>query len=124
MTEISQTDVGPSTRPSELVQELHRITTELQAVDLTQCSDAELIDVAAGTERAIARLTFAGDRQLIEIADRDLPHKTGHRSITQFMTHLSPTGEPLEPERPALAVNHPRFCAASNVGWSSGPRPE
>ncbi|GAA14611.1 hypothetical protein GOALK_110_00710, partial [Gordonia alkanivorans NBRC 16433] len=51
LTEISQTDVGPSTRPSELVQELHRITTELQAVDLTQCSDAELIDVAAGTER-------------------------------------------------------------------------
>lgn len=20
-------------------------------------------------------------------------------------------------------MNHPRFCAASNVGWSSGPRP-
>ncbi|MDV7078978.1 DUF222 domain-containing protein, partial [Gordonia amicalis] len=75
------------------------------------------------TERAIARLTFAGDRQIVEIADRDLPHKTGHRSITQFMTHrlrvadpmrrtkqrhatathLSPTGEPLEPEHPALA---------------------
>ncbi|WP_415270930.1 DUF222 domain-containing protein, partial [Gordonia amicalis] len=113
----------PSTRASELVQELHRITTELQTVDLTQCSDAELVDVAADTERAIARLTFAGDRQIVEIADRDLPHKTGHRSITQFMTHrlrmadpmrrtkqrhatathLSPTGEPLEPERPALA---------------------
>ena len=123
LTEISSTDGTPSARASELVQELHRITTELQAVDLTQCSDAELIDVAAGTERAIARLTFAGDRQIIEIADRDLPHKTGHRSITQFMTHrlrvadpmrrtkqrhatathLSPTGEPLEPERPALA---------------------
>ncbi|MDH3051055.1 HNH endonuclease, partial [Gordonia alkanivorans] len=68
LTGISTTDVGPSTRPSELVQELHRITAELQAVDLAQCSDAELIDVAAGTERAIARLTFAGDRQIIEIA--------------------------------------------------------
>ncbi|MFL1596686.1 13E12 repeat family protein [Gordonia amicalis] len=123
LIEISNSDVVPSTRASELVQELHRITTELQTVDLTQCSDAELVDVAADTERAIARLTFAGDRQIVEIADRDLPHKTGHRSITQFMTHrlrmadpmrrtkqrhatathLSPTGEPLEPERPALA---------------------
>ncbi|KAF0971199.1 hypothetical protein BPODLACK_00382 [Gordonia sp. YY1] len=123
LIEISNSDVVPSTRASELVQELHRITTELQTVDLTQCSDAELVDVAADTERAIARLTFAGDRQIVEIADRDLPHKTGHRSITQFMTHrlrvadpmrrtkqrhatathLSPTGEPLEPEHPALA---------------------
>ncbi|MBM7279432.1 DUF222 domain-containing protein [Gordonia rubripertincta] len=123
LTDNSQTDVRPSTRASELVQELHRLATELQTADLTQCSDSELVDVAADTERAIARLTFAGDRQIIEIADRDLPHKTGHRSITQFMTHrlrvadpirrtkqrhatathLSPTGEPLEPERPALA---------------------
>ncbi|MDH3012656.1 HNH endonuclease, partial [Gordonia alkanivorans] len=62
LTEISQTDGTPSARAAELVQELHRLTTELQAVDLAQCSDAELIDVAAGTERAIARLTFAGDR--------------------------------------------------------------
>ncbi|MDH3013638.1 DUF222 domain-containing protein [Gordonia alkanivorans] len=122
LTEISQAD-GPTSRAEELLSELHRITTELQTVDLTKCSDAELVDVAAETERAIARMTFAGDRQIVEIADRDLPHKTGHRSITQFMTHrlrvadpmrrtrqrhatathLSPTGEPLEPERPALA---------------------
>ncbi len=125
LTDISESGVadGPPSRAKELVSELHRITAELQTVDLTQCSDAELVDVAADTERAIARLTFAGDRQIVEIADRDLPHKTGHRSITQFMTHrlrvadpmrrtkqrhatathLSPTGEPLEPEHPALA---------------------
>ena len=105
------------------MQELHRITTELQTVDLTQCSDAEIVDVAAETERAIARLTFAGDRQLVEATERDLPRKTGHRSVIQFMTHRlrvahpmrrrdqmsatatfpNLTGEPLPPQHPTLA---------------------
>ncbi|SDU40175.1 hypothetical protein SAMN04488548_134933 [Gordonia westfalica] len=77
------------------MQELHRITTELQTVDLTQCSDAEIVDVAAETERAIARLTFAGDRQLVEATERDLPRKTGHRSVIQFMTHRLRVAHPM-----------------------------
>ncbi|ASR01383.1 DUF222 domain-containing protein [Gordonia rubripertincta] len=123
LTENSQTDVRPSTRASELVQQLHRIATELQTVDLTQCSDAELVDVAAETERAIARMTFAGDRQIVEATERDLPRKTGHRSVIDYMKHRlrmaypgkrlkqtratatfpSITGEPLPPQHPTLA---------------------
>ncbi|ETA06470.1 hypothetical protein GOALK_099_00870 [Gordonia alkanivorans NBRC 16433] len=125
MRDTSQVDVAdePISRAEELVGELHRITTELQAVDLTQCSDAALVDVAAETERAIARLGFAGDRQIVEATERDLPRKTGHRSVIQFMTHRlrvahpmrrrdqmsatatfpSLTGEPLPPQHPTLA---------------------
>ncbi|ATD72781.1 DUF222 domain-containing protein [Gordonia amicalis] len=112
-------------RPSAavLVDQLHSLIDELQTVNLTQCSDAELVDVAAETERAIARLSFAGDRQVVEATERDLPRKTGHRSVIQFMTHRlriaepmrrrdqmsatatfpSPTGEPLPPQHPTLA---------------------
>ncbi|MGW9264667.1 DUF222 domain-containing protein [Gordonia terrae] len=117
-------DAGmPSSRAVDLVAELHRLIGELQTVDLGPCSDTELVEVAADTEKAIARLTYAGDRQLVTIADRDLPHRTGYRSITAFMTHrlrvsdpmrrnrqrdatathLTHTGEPLPPEHPSLA---------------------
>ncbi len=122
LTEMSQSD-APVSRACELVQESHRITAELQAADLTQCSDAELVDVAVETERAMARLSFAGDRQIVEATERDLPRKTGHRSVIQFMTHRlrvaepirrrnqmsatatfpSHTGEQLPPQHPALA---------------------
>ncbi|MDJ0454546.1 HNH endonuclease, partial [Gordonia amicalis] len=49
-------------RPSAavLVDQLHSLIDELQTVDLTGCSDSDLVDVAAETERAIARLSFAG----------------------------------------------------------------
>ncbi|OUC79284.1 HNH endonuclease signature motif containing protein [Gordonia lacunae] len=114
----------PASRAAELVAELHRLIGELQTVDLGACSDTELVDVAAGTETAIARLTYAGDRQMVTIADRDLPHRTGYRSITAFMTHrlrvsdpmrrnnqrgatathLTHTGQALPPEHPTLAA--------------------
>ncbi|WP_238421042.1 HNH endonuclease signature motif containing protein [Gordonia sp. 'Campus'] len=104
--------------------ELHRLLDELQTVDLSACTDAELIEVAAGTERAIARTTFAGDRQIAEAEARDLPRKTGTRTLTSFMTHhlrvSNPTrrrkhltataaltclnGERLEPQHPTLAA--------------------
>ncbi|UKO91671.1 13E12 repeat family protein [Gordonia amicalis] len=112
-------------RPSAavLVDQLHSLIDELQTVDLTGCSDSDLVDVAAETERAIARLSFAGDRQVVEATERDLPRKTGHRSVIQFMTHRlriaepmrrrdqmsatatfpSPTGQPLPPQHPTLA---------------------
>ncbi|WP_044507629.1 HNH endonuclease signature motif containing protein [Gordonia sp. KTR9] len=113
----------PTSRAPELLAELHRLIGELQTVDLSACSDTELVDVAADTEKAIARLTYAGDRQMVTIADRDLPHRTGYRSITAFITHrlrvsdpmrrnnqreatathLTHTGEALPPEHPTLA---------------------
>ncbi|MCZ4653704.1 HNH endonuclease, partial [Gordonia amicalis] len=59
-------------RPSAavLVDQLHSLIDELQTVDLTGCSDSDLVDVAAETERAIARLSFAGDRQVVEATER------------------------------------------------------
>ena len=49
-------DEQASRRPRalELVADLHRILGELQTVDLSPCTDAELAEVAAETERAIA----------------------------------------------------------------------
>ncbi|PKZ64803.1 HNH endonuclease [Gordonia terrae] len=110
-------------RAVELVAELHAILDELQTVDLSPCTDDELIDVASATERAIARTTYAGDRQVAEVEARDLPRKTGYRTLTQFMNHrlritnpvrrrkhLNATatltclnGDRLEPEHPTLA---------------------
>ena len=123
MADTTHIDDAPMSRAAELVAELHRVIDELQSVDLGPCSDTELVEVAADTEKAIARLTYTGDRQLVTIADRDLPHRTGYRSITAFMTHrlrvsdpmrrnnqrdatathLTHTGELLAPEHPSLA---------------------
>ncbi|ATD69744.1 MULTISPECIES: HNH endonuclease signature motif containing protein [Gordonia] len=127
------TTTPPPSGPAVLVGQIHTLIDQLQTVNLTGCSDAELVDVAVETERAIARLTFAGDRQIVEATERDLPRKTGHRSIIQFMTHrlrmANPgkrleqtratasfpdltTGEPLAPAHPALA----EAFAAGRVG--------
>ncbi|MFT4396766.1 DUF222 domain-containing protein [Gordonia lacunae] len=118
--------VGPDLPPAravELVADLHRLLDELQTVDLSPCTDAELTEVAAATERAITRLTVAGDRQIDHAEARDLPRTTGCRTLTQFMTHrlrisnpmrrrkqmdatatrTSLGGEKLPPEHPCLA---------------------
>ncbi len=113
----------PSPGAVELVAELHAILDKLQTVDLSPCTDAELADIAADTECAIARLTVAGDRQIDQVEARDLPRKAGCRTLMQFMTHRlrvsNPTrrrkqmdatatrtslgGDILEPEHPCLA---------------------
>ncbi|PKZ65663.1 HNH endonuclease, partial [Gordonia terrae] len=72
---MSDESATPKPRAVELVTELHAILDELQSVDLSPCTDAELTDVAADTERAIARLTVAGDRQIDQVEARDLPRK-------------------------------------------------
>ncbi|MGW9266857.1 DUF222 domain-containing protein [Gordonia terrae] len=120
---MSDESATPQPRAVELVADLHRIVGELQAVDLSPCTDAELADVAADTERAIARLTVAGDRQIDQVEARDLPRKAGCRTLMQFMTHrlrisnpvrrrkqmdatatrTSLGGEVLPPEHPCLA---------------------
>ncbi|WP_238421499.1 HNH endonuclease signature motif containing protein [Gordonia sp. 'Campus'] len=88
------TDV-PSPRAVEVVADLHHLLDELQSVDLSPCTDAELADVAADTERAIARLTVAGDRQIDQVEARDLPRKTGCRTLMQFMTHRLRVSNPM-----------------------------
>ncbi|MCG7630829.1 HNH endonuclease [Gordonia McavH-238-E] len=122
-TPVGGDSAAPKTRAVELVTELHTILDELQTVDLSPCTDTELADVAADTERAIARLTVAGDRQIDQVEARDLPRKSGCRTLMQFMTHrlrvsnpvrrrkqmdatatrTSLGGEVLTPEHPSLA---------------------
>ncbi|MGW8814775.1 DUF222 domain-containing protein [Gordonia terrae] len=122
-THVDDDSAAPQPRAVELVAELHAILDKLQTVNLSPCTDAELTDVAADTERAIARLTVAGDRQIDQVEARDLPRKAGCRTLMQFMTHrlrvsnpmrrrkqmdatatrTSLGGEILEPEHPCLA---------------------
>ncbi|ANY26048.1 HNH endonuclease signature motif containing protein [Gordonia terrae] len=92
---MSDESATPQPRAVGLVAELHAILDELQTVDLSPCSDAELADVAAETERAIARLTVAGDRQIDQAEARDLPRKTGCRTLMQFMTHRLRVSNPM-----------------------------
>ncbi len=120
---MSDGSATPQPRAVELIADLHRIVDELQTVDLGPCTDAELAEVAADTEKAIARLTVAGDRQIDQVEARDLPRKAGCRTLMQYMTHrlrvsnpmrrrkqmdatatrTSLGGDKLEPEHPTLA---------------------
>ncbi|WP_247603994.1 DUF222 domain-containing protein, partial [Gordonia paraffinivorans] len=103
---------------------MHRLATQLLQADLSALSDAQVEYVAAETERARNRLAFAGDQQLVEVETRDLPRKTGRRTILAYMhdvlrmtrpgrrraeakaiaTFTDLTGQPLEPELPTLAA--------------------
>ncbi|WP_338855393.1 DUF222 domain-containing protein [Gordonia hongkongensis] len=120
---MSDESATPQPRAVELASELHAILDEMQSVDLSPCTDAELAEVAADTEKAIARLTVAGDRQIDQAEARDLPRKAGCRTLMQYMTHrlrvsnpmrrrkhmdatatrTSLGGDILEPEHPTLA---------------------
>ncbi|AZG45382.1 HNH endonuclease signature motif containing protein [Gordonia insulae] len=72
-----------------LLTELHSLLDRLGEADLARCSDAELIDVAQATERAINRMTFQGNRQVLDLSDRDVPRAMGFRSLANFMNaHL------------------------------------
>ena len=93
-------------RAVELVADLHRILDELQSVDLSPCTDAELAEVAAETERAIARLTVAGDRQIDQAVARDLPRKAGCRTLMQFMTHRLRVSNPMRRRKQMDATAH------------------
>ncbi|AWO86590.1 HNH endonuclease signature motif containing protein [Gordonia terrae] len=103
---MSDESATPKPRAVELVTELHAILDELQTVDLAPCTDAELTDVAAETERAIARLTVAGDRQIDQAEARDLPRKTGCRTLMQFMTHRLRVSNPVRRRKQMDATAH------------------
>mgnify|MGYP002714872311 CR=1 FL=1 len=92
---MSDESITPQPRAVELVADLHATLDKLQTVDLSPCTDEELMEVAAATERAIARTTYAGDRQVAEIEARDLPRKTGCRTLMQFMTHRLRISNPM-----------------------------
>ncbi|MFT4397187.1 DUF222 domain-containing protein [Gordonia lacunae] len=105
-THVDDDSTAPRPRAVELVAELHAILDELQTVDLSPCTDAELTEVAAATERAIARLTVAGDRQINEVEARDLPRKTGCRTLMQFMTHRLRVSNPMRRRKQMDATAH------------------
>lgn len=72
--------------PAELVARLHGVLDELAGARWSGCSDADLVAVAASTERAAARLSAVGDAQIVEASDRDLPRRCGFRSLSTFVT--------------------------------------
>ncbi|GAA1481241.1 HNH endonuclease signature motif containing protein [Gordonia sinesedis] len=114
----------PQSRAAVLVAQVHGLLDELAHADLSQCSDAELVEVAVANERAIARLAAAGDQQVVEVSNRDLPRACGYRSLVSFMNHRlrmsnpshrrkqaaatarfdTLTGQPREPQHPTLAA--------------------
>ncbi|MCH5645363.1 HNH endonuclease signature motif containing protein [Gordonia sp. ABSL49_1] len=68
-----------------LLTEIDGLLDRLAAADLTRCSDAELVAVAQVHERAINRMTFQGNRQVLELSDRNVPRAMGFRSLTNFL---------------------------------------
>ena len=82
---VNPFDIDFTSAAGELVARLHAVLDELQVVDLTGCTNEELVAIAGRTEQAIARLTFAGDRQLVECSDRHLSAEMGYRSEPSFL---------------------------------------
>ncbi|ASR02908.1 DUF222 domain-containing protein [Gordonia rubripertincta] len=116
-----------------IIEQMHALADRLQNADLSRLSDVEVGQVAAENERLIARLAYAGNQQIVEVENRNIARKTGHRSIIQYMQHRLriafpgrrhaevkatatytdlTTGQPLEPELPTLA----RELADGRVG--------
>ncbi|UCZ88567.1 HNH endonuclease signature motif containing protein [Gordonia sp. WA4-43] len=105
-TRVGGDSTAPQPRAVELVADLHRTLDKLQTVDLSPCTDAELAEVAAETERAIARLTVAGDRQIDQAVARDLPRKAGCRTLMQYMTHRLRVSNPMRRRKQMDATAH------------------
>ncbi|MCK8614921.1 HNH endonuclease signature motif containing protein [Gordonia sp. C13] len=127
MTDIASSAVVDESFPAEmpaLLDELDTIVDKLQNAGFTRLSDAEVDEAGVRIERAIARLTYTGNQQIVEADQRDLPRKSGYRSVIDYMkfrlrmtypgkrlkqtraTATYPdfiTGQPLEPTHPALA---------------------
>ncbi|MEE4024978.1 DUF222 domain-containing protein [Gordonia sp. PKS22-38] len=64
---------------------MHALLDRLAGADLSRCADAELVAVAKAQERAINRMLFQGNRQMLELSDRDVPRAMGFRSFSNFM---------------------------------------
>ncbi|MFT4045006.1 MAG: DUF222 domain-containing protein, partial [Gordonia sp. (in: high G+C Gram-positive bacteria)] len=116
------TQVG-DTHTAQLITRIHTLIDELAATNTDSCSDTEILAVAAETERASRRLAAVTDQHIVDISDRNLPHRLRYRSIITFLSgalHIgdparrhrqikatarfhAPTGELLPPAKPTLA---------------------
>ena len=115
-----------------LVEQIHGLLDRLAAADVTRCADGAVVELAASVERAVTRLMWVGDRQIVEASNRGLPARLGYRNLTNFMnvglrvsdparrrrqmeataSFTQITGGPGEPTCPSLA----RSFAAGAVG--------
>ena len=68
-----------------LLAELGGVLDRLAAADVSQCTDAELVDVARTHEQLVNRMLFEGDRQIVALSDRGVPRAMGYRSLTNFL---------------------------------------
>lgn len=81
-----QADAEPSLSDVPgLLAELHGVLDRLAQAEVSSCSDEEVLAVARSTERAINRLMYQGNREIVSISDRGLPRAMGYRSLTNFL---------------------------------------
>ena len=82
-------------RVAEMLSRLASVVDELAAVEVSQLSDAGVVEAAQVAER-LARRTAAAvtDRLVVEASDRNLPHALGYRDVRGFLADRLGVGDP------------------------------
>ncbi|MBR7559982.1 HNH endonuclease, partial [Mycobacterium tuberculosis] len=75
-------------RVAEALTRLAEVVDELAGFDVSQLSDAGVVEAAQVAER-LARRTAAAvtDRLVVEASDRNLPRALGYRDVRDFLAH-------------------------------------
>ena len=78
-----------------VLSRLASVVEELAGCDVSQLSDAGVVEAAAVAER-LARRTAAAvtDRLVVEASDRNLPRSLGYRDVRDFLAHRLGVGDP------------------------------
>ncbi|WP_273490228.1 HNH endonuclease signature motif containing protein [Gordonia otitidis] len=82
-------------RLAGVLSRLASVVDELAAVEVSQLSDAGVVEAAQVAER-LARRTAAAvtDRLVVEASDRNLPRSLGYRDVRDFLAHRLGVGDP------------------------------
>ena len=82
-------------RVADALSRLASVIEELAGCDVSQLSDAGVVEAAAVAER-LARRTAAAvtDRLVVEASDRNLPRSLGYRDVRDFLAHRLGVGDP------------------------------
>ena len=80
---------------ADVLSRLASVVEELAGCDVSQLSDAGVVEAAAVAER-LARRTAAAvtDRLVVEASDRNLPHALGYRDVRGFLADRLGVGDP------------------------------
>ncbi|UEA58737.1 HNH endonuclease [Gordonia otitidis] len=80
---------------ADVLSRLASVVDELAGCDVSQLSDAGVVEAAAVAER-LARRTAAAvtDRLVVEASDRNLPRSLGYRDVRDFLAHRLGVGDP------------------------------